>query len=409
MSSSSTVAPGGYDVIVIGAGIVGLGAALAARDRGQRVLVLERGAEASGASIRNFGHLCLTPQEGEARAYGVLARELWLRLARDAGVWLRESGTAVVARHEDELALLAEVGESRSERVLGDRAELELLDRDGIERLAPLGAGVAVGGAFLPYDLHANPRQALGAVTAHLQRLGVEFRFRTAATRVETGRVRTPAGWVSAGLVIVAVNHDIDGLLPEVAAERDVQRCALDMLRVDAGLRAPLAAPLLTGWSLIRYRAFASSPAAARVRERLHGERPELAAIDLNQMYTQLPDGSLIVGDTHWRGETASPFQPEHAFELLLGEAETLFGVPRPRVIERWQGVYASGRDEFVLDSPLPGVCVALATTGIGMTTGLGLAEAAVSAHLGGRAGHPTPSPSTASPAALPPLERIHP
>lgn len=384
MSTAPATTPAlGYDVIVIGAGIVGLGAALAAHERGQRVLVLERSAEAIGASIRNFGHLCLTPQEGAARVYGTIARERWLRLAADAGVWLRESGTAVVARHEDELDLLAEVSDARSERVLGDRAELELLDRSGIERLAPIAPGVAVGGAFLPYDLQANPRQALGAVTRYLASRGVEFRFRTNVQRVESGRVLTADGWLSGGLVVVAVNHDIDGLFPELAATQDVQRCALEMLRVDAGVRSPLTAPLLTGWSLIRYRAFASSPAAARVRARLHEERPELAAIDLNQMYTQLPDGSLIVGDTHWREEVARPFQPEPAFDALLGEAQELFGIARPRVLERWQGVYASGREEFVLEEPLPGVCVALATTGIGMTTGLGLAETAIGAQLG--------------------------
>ena len=58
-----------------------------------------------------------------------------------------------------------------------------------------------------------------------------------------------------------------------------------------AACRLRAAGPLLTGWSLLRYGAFAASPAAAALRERLHGEHPRLAALDLNQMYTQLPDG----------------------------------------------------------------------------------------------------------------------
>jgi FAD dependent oxidoreductase TIGR03364 len=376
-----------YDLVVVGGGVIGLGAAYAGARRGLRTLVVERGAVATGASIRNFGHLCVTPQTGVARRHGLAARELWLRLARDAGVWLRESGTLVVARAADELAVLEELAAARG-RAAGDglgpgaagrlatgpRAEVELLDAAETARRIPLSPGAAVGGAWLPYDLQANPRQALAAITAHLASLGVEFRFRTSVGAVEPGLVRTSRGAVAAGRIVVAANHDVDQLFPEVAEQHGIVRCGLDMLRVHAALAAPLAAPLLTGWSLLRYGAFAETAAVGALRERLHAERPDLAALDLNQMYTQLPDGSLVVGDTHYRGAAIEPFQPEAAAEALLEEFETLFGVA-PRVLERWQGVYASGREEFLDLEALPGVHLAAATTGIGMTTGLGLAE----------------------------------
>ncbi|MGO8608767.1 FAD-dependent oxidoreductase, partial [Rhizobium johnstonii] len=79
------------DVLVVGGGIVGLGAAYAAHRRGLSVAVVERSERATGASIRNFGHICVTPQTGDALAYGTIAREVWLQLATDAGLWLRES------------------------------------------------------------------------------------------------------------------------------------------------------------------------------------------------------------------------------------------------------------------------------------------------------------------------------
>ena len=110
-----------FDVAVVGSGVVGLGAALAAHRRGQRVLVIERGSEPTGASIRNFGHLCFTPQHGRAREFALASREIWLGLARDAGVWLRESGTLVAARRDDETSVLEQLAALR-----GD--EVELLD-----------------------------------------------------------------------------------------------------------------------------------------------------------------------------------------------------------------------------------------------------------------------------------------
>ena len=362
------------DVVVVGSGIVGLGAAYAAVRRGLRVIVVDRTDSPVGATIRNFGHLCIGAQGGEARRYADVSRELWLRLAHDADFWLRESGTLVAARHDDEIAVLDAASREGGIRML-DAAELQ--------RLAPLRAEGLVGGAHIEVDLQTDPRTAATAIVRHLASLGVEFRFRTAVTAVGAGRVETTRGPIGCGSVVVAVNHDIDQLLPEVAERHGIVRCALDMMRAAVSFRHPLSAPLLTGWSLVRYGRFADGPEAAVLRERLHTERPDLAALDLNQMYTQLPDGTLIIGDSHATAVSPLPFQPEASFTAFLDEAAALFGAPAPRVIERWQGVYAKGRQEFLIDRGDDGVLVLAATTGIGMTTGLGLAEENLAAAFG--------------------------
>ncbi|MBK0421886.1 TIGR03364 family FAD-dependent oxidoreductase [Leucobacter sp. CSA2] len=372
-----------FDVAVVGAGIVGLGVAYAAVQRGLSVVVVERRTRIAGASIRNFGHLCIGAQTGTARRYGDAAREKWLALSRDAGFWLRESGTLVAARHADELALL--------EAAAADGG-IRMLDAAEFTAAAPVAPGTVVGGAKIAPDLQTNPREAGEKIAAHLARLGVEFRVRTAATGLVPGdaatgtspTLLTSRGPIFAGRVVLAVNHDIDELAPELAERAGVERCALDMLRVQAALSRPLDAPLLTGWSLIRYGRFAGLPEAATVRARLHGERPDLAAIDLNQMYTQLPDGSLLLGDTHATETTASPFQAEDGQQAIIDEACRLFGFTAPRVIERWQGVYAKSPEEFLLESLADGIVAASVTTGIGMTTGLGFAEHALETALAG-------------------------
>ncbi|OAN40433.1 TIGR03364 family FAD-dependent oxidoreductase [Microbacterium sp. H83] len=362
------------DLVVVGSGIVGLGAAYAAVRRGLSVIVVDRTDAPVGATIRNFGHLCIGAQGGDARRYADASRELWLRLARDAGFWLRESGTLVAARHDDELAVLAQASVDGG---------IRMLDADELLRLAPLRAEGLVGGAHIETDLQTDPRSAAGAIVRHLAESGVEFRFRTAVTAVERGRVQTTRGPIGAGAIVVATGHDIDQLLPGVAEEAGVVRCALDMMRAAVTLRHPLSAPLLTGWSLVRYGRFADSSSAAVLRERLHGERPDLAALDLNQMYTQLPDGTLIIGDSHTAAVSPAPFQPEAAFTAFLAEAEALFEMPAPRVLERWQGVYATAPQDFLIDRVDEGVLVLAATTGIGMTTGLGLAEENLTAAFG--------------------------
>jgi FAD dependent oxidoreductase TIGR03364 len=358
-----------FDVAVVGSGIVGLGAAYAAVRRGLRVVVVDRTDRPVGASIRNFGHLCIGAQDGPARTYGEASRAIWLRLAADAGFWARESGTLVVARADDELALLDEAAQVEA----GEG--IRLLTAAEILALAAVRSDVARGGAHVLGDLQVNPREAAGAIVRHLAALGVEFRFRTAVTAVGTGIVRTTRGDIAAADVVVAVNHDLDQLLPDLAERAGVIRCALDMMRVSADLPRPLSAPLLTGWSLVRYRRFAELRSATPLRERLHAERPELAALDLNQMYTQLPDGTLLLGDSHHKAVQPGPFQPEAAFDAFLTEAEALFDVRSVRALERWQGVYAAAGSEFLVEEVAPRVLALAATTGIGMTTGLGLAE----------------------------------
>lgn len=373
------------EVAVVGAGIVGLGAALAAVDRGFSVIVIDRSASIAGASIRNFGHLCFSAQSGAAREYALTAREIWLRLAREAGFWIDDTGTFVAARHQDELELLREFAADRDgrppEHGLNAPAEVELLSPLEIERRAGLPFGSTLGGALLPDDLHVNPREAATSIREYLASRGVEFRMRTNVAKVTSGRVETSRGLINAGLVVVAVNHDIDQLYPALAQRHGVVRCGLDMLRVRSDLATPLRGPLLTGWSLIRYSAFTKMPSAVAVRERLHRERPDLAALDLNQMYTPLPDGSVIVGDSHWNGEAVDPFQPEAASRAFLAAFTELFGASAD-VIERWQGIYATAPEEFLIDESEPGVLVTIVTTGIGMTTGLGLAEHVVGGQL---------------------------
>ncbi|QEO09141.1 TIGR03364 family FAD-dependent oxidoreductase [Protaetiibacter larvae] len=349
-----------FDLAVVGAGIVGLGHAAAAVERGLSVVVVDRATAITGSTVRNFGHIGTGVQAGRALEYAERAREVWLRLAERAGFWVREAGTLVVARHEDELALLEESG-------IG-----ELLTASQVAERAPVVG--ALGGMLRPRDLQVDPREAGPAIARHLAERGVEFRWRTTAFGAETGVLHTSRGDIRAEAIVVAVNVDVDQLYPEIAEEHAVVRCGLDMLLTDG---VGLGLPLLTGSSLLRYSAFAGTPSAAAVRARFAAEEPELLERDVNQMYTERPDGTLVVGDTHYRGTAVPPFQDERAFALLERLGAEIFG-RELRVRERWQGVYASAPEDFLRVAPADGVRVVAVTTGIGMTTGLGLGDSVI-------------------------------
>ncbi|MGT2426945.1 FAD-dependent oxidoreductase [Amnibacterium kyonggiense] len=217
----------GADLVVVGAGIVGLSHALHAARAGLRVVVVERDERAVGASVRNFGHVCTTAQAGEALDLARTAREEWLRLGAEAGLPVLRHGTVVVARTAAQSRVLEEFTAER-----GDAARA-LTPAEAEQRLgfAPVGVLSAV---HLPLDLRVDPITASARIAAHLERLGVEFRWRTNVLAVEPGLVRTTRGDLRTTRVVVAVGHDVDRFFPDVADEHLLVRCRLRMLEVDA-------------------------------------------------------------------------------------------------------------------------------------------------------------------------------
>ncbi|NJP88895.1 TIGR03364 family FAD-dependent oxidoreductase [Nonomuraea sp. FMUSA5-5] len=357
---------GAADLVVVGAGIVGLAHAVDAVARGLSVVVVERDERAVGASVRNFGHGCFTAQDGDALRYAMAARTAWLRLAKEAGLRLDESGTVVVARADDEYAVLREFAAARDGQVV-------LLDGRRVAERVPVGAGV-VGGAWLPLDVRVDPREAVHAIAAWLAGQGVRFHWATTAHLVEPGLVITSRGRIRAGHVVLAVGHDVDRHFPGLAERAGLRRCVLRMLRVADPHGRRVDPAVLSGFSLLRYAGFAACPTGPALRARLERERPELTGIGLNLMLTQRPDGDLIVGDTHAYAVTPEPFGADELDRHILDEAARLLGSGPLAVRERWRGVYASAPDPFLIAAPMPGVRVVSVTSGIGMTTALGLA-----------------------------------
>jgi FAD dependent oxidoreductase TIGR03364 len=373
------------DICVVGTGIVGLAHALEARRRNLRVVVLDRDARAVGASVRNFGHVFTAAvADGEDLECALLARERWLELADGADVGLVTEGTVVIARSEDELAVLeaAAANERRGARMItGPQAG----------DLAPIPTGELCGALHAGLDLRVDPRRAVGALAGRLlQDPGAELRLSASLDAVEPGVVMAGAGLqVRAPVVLVCPGADYRSLPSELRPGlEDLQLCRLQMLRVASPGGRRFGPALATGLSLIRYPAFAGRPEAEPLRARIEAERPELVASGIHLLVTQLAGGDLVVGDTHDYDQPPSPFSEERLDDLLLAEAVRLLGADRLSVCERWQGLYPTSPIRGMhRTEPLPGVHVLEVTSGLGMTMSFGYAVATLDSLTGGAAG----------------------
>jgi FAD dependent oxidoreductase TIGR03364 len=157
----------GSDVIVIGAGIVGLAHAWAAVRRGKSVRVLERSSRAEGASIRNFGMIWPIGQPaGACHACAMRSREFWLQLQKGAGMWVNECASIHLAHRADEWDVLTEF----AERAPALGYDVRLLTAEEVLATSPAAnPDGLLGGLWSPTELGVDPREAIARIADWLR------------------------------------------------------------------------------------------------------------------------------------------------------------------------------------------------------------------------------------------------
>lgn len=360
-----------FDLAVVGAGVVGLAHALAAARLGKTVAVIDRDAQANGASVRNFGFVTVTGQaRGKVWRRARRSARVWDEIAGPAGIEVVQRGLTMVARRPEARAVLqaflqTEMAEGCAWREAGDLAD----------RL-PGGGGGALGALTSTADLRVESRTAIPRLAAWLRAAhGVTFLRGTAARGVETGRLETSAGEVRAETIVVCPGDDLVTLFPESFARAGMTRCKLQMLRLaDPGWRLP--APVMSDLGLVRYLGYAELPEAGALLARLRAEQGGHLEHGVHLIVVQSADGTLVVGDSHHYAATPDPFGREDVDALILDEFAQVFGQAPPPVLERWTGTYASAQQgHSLVETPLPGVRLVTVIGGVGASTAFGLAE----------------------------------
>ncbi len=182
------------DVIVIGGGIVGTTAAWQLAAAGAEVMLLERGALASGATARSQG-LILPPDHPELDAVQVESLRLYRELA----------GIADVALDVDPVGLLLVATDDAQMASLRDdpRATGELLDAAGVREAEPALGPSMVGGLLSEDGWRSDPGALTAAAAEAARRAGATIRTGVAVKRLGPGRVLTDAGPFEATTVLL--------------------------------------------------------------------------------------------------------------------------------------------------------------------------------------------------------------
>jgi len=191
-------------VVIIGAGVAGLGIGWRLLQAGAAVTILERAQPAAGASWAAAGMLAVTAELEDAteaeRALALRANALWptfaaeLEAASGRSIFLSRVGALLLAADAAEL----EVMQTRAQ------GELRILDRTQAHALVPL-LGETVGGLWSPREAHVDNRALGEALAIAFLKAGGTLNANEAAVRLEPGpAVLTPYGRYEADAVLVA-------------------------------------------------------------------------------------------------------------------------------------------------------------------------------------------------------------
>ena len=367
-----------WDLIVIGAGILGTSHAYYAAKRGWHVLLLERGDWPGEASVRNFGTLMAGSLVGEWRRRGMESIAFYRELAPLAGFTFSPSGSLYHVTTPVEAAVLEEFARLAPQ----EGCRCELLEPARARALNPLLQHRHVClTLFFPDDARVEPRGLFRRLIPWLTReWSVEYRPGTVAVEVRASGgeacVRTADGAeLHARHAVLCNGADVRTLFPEGFTAAGFERCKLLMLRTVAQPHLRLPTTLASGLTLRRYPAFANCPSMARLAE--EPVAPGVLEAGIHILMVQDPDGSFVVGDSHeQRTGDLSEILDARVEKLILSEARKLIELTSWEVAERWHGVYGMPKNgELYLATIDEVIHVVTGIRGKGMTTGPAVAR----------------------------------
>ena len=204
-----------HDVLVIGAGIVGTACALALREAGMDVGLVDAGSPGAGVTAAGMGHLVALDESAAELDLCLLSLGLWRDFfAAHPGVGQEQHcGTLWVAENEHQLIEAAR----RAERLAARGCDAEPLTASQLRKLEPALRHGLCGGVRVRGDSVVYPPAVADFLARRLLDLGGALYLGQRVQSIARGEVTLANGdALCAAHVIVAAGAQVRQLLPEV-------------------------------------------------------------------------------------------------------------------------------------------------------------------------------------------------
>jgi len=341
-----------YDVVIVGAGIVGAACAAEFAMRGMRVAVVDRDVVGSGATAAGMGHIVVMDDSEAQFALTRYSQQLWraLRPELPDDVEYEETGTIWVAADEEEMA---EVG--RKHDYYGERGvPTTVLDAQALRQLEPnLREGLA-GGLLVAEDAVVYPPCAARFLMERAQKRGAEMRLGASVAEIGQGRVRLSDGVEIAGRILV---NAAGAWAPELTSGVEIKKRKGHLVITDRY-------PGFLRHQLVELGYLKSA----------HSVTSDSVAFNVQPRRT----GQILIGSSRQYGAEHKEVDQPMLTRMLRRAQEYMPRLGPMSAVRTWTGFRAATADKLPLIGPWPPDATLFMATGhegLGITTSLATAK----------------------------------
>ena len=339
-----------YDVVIIGAGIVGAACAAECAREGLSVAIVEAGIIGGGATAAGMGHLVVMDDSEAQFALTRYSQQLWDEASAELPREVEHDscGTIWVAVDDEEMAEVR-----RKEKFYAERGvKTEILDAHSLAEAEPNLRPGLVGGLRVPGDSVIYPPCAAQFFVDQARAKGAALFLGAAVEKIETGGVRLrDGGSISAGLVVNSAGSSS----PALTHGLEVKKRKGHLVITDRY-------PNFVRHQLVELGYLKSA----------HSLTSESVAFNIQPRKT----GQLLIGSSRQFGVDDSHVENAIVTRMLERAVEYLPGLGKLSSLRTWTGFRAATTDKLPLIGPhTERLYLATGHEGLGITTSLATAK----------------------------------
>lgn len=338
-----------YDLIVVGAGIVGAACAEAACGDGLRTAIVEPGPVGGGATAAAMGHLVAMDDDPAELALARYSLRHWEAFADLKETEFSRCGTLWVARDERELTSAW----ARASRLAAAGMEAQVLDAQELYALEPALAPGMSGGMLVPREAVVYPPRVARMLVHRAQVQGAMLYAGRRVQRLCRGGVQLDDGTQLSGPVLVATGCALPALLPQLPMRGRKGHLVITD-------RYP---------GVIRHQLLELGYA-----DSAHGDADSSVAFNVQPR----PTGQILIGSSREFSATDAAVSPAMLKRMLERCFEFVPALRQLQALRTWTGFRPTTPDGRPYLGAVPGATdqwVAAGHEGLGVTTALGSAR----------------------------------
>jgi FAD dependent oxidoreductase TIGR03364 len=374
-----------FDVIIIGAGVLGTFHAYHAAQAGKRVLLLEKDTQPVQATVRNFGQVVPSGMSEGWFKFGVYATQLYKQIQSEFNIGIRQNGSVYLASDDDEQQLLHELKQRMDAR--GYNAQL-LTAEQCLKQWPVLKSEYCREGLFFPQEVSAEPTLLIHQLLKYCAARFPNLTYRNYTTICACELVHNLVHVVGTGITctaekaIICNGSEFKILFSNLFVKSGIVISKLQMLRTQPMPALPLEGNILTGLTTRRYESFEECPSFSKIKTPEHLQ--ELKDWGIHILFKKAIDGSVIVGDSHEYFEVGKE-EPgyelnQHINNLMWREASRIVEMSDWKIAAEWAGYYSQHPEKDIVEIDIDNrIHIRTAIGGKGMTSSAGYAQKSIS------------------------------